>query len=108
MAKYLASVVLAVSLTNLVSFYFDLGCLPRGASGEPVNVEPQELADPSRRRAAALAYFNHELKLHSHLSSSNAFSHMAFPSFLSIAKLSELIDAIPSSDRLPVILRAVP
>ena len=44
--------------------------------------------------------------LHSHLSSFNALSHMAFPSFPSIAKLSELIDAILSSDRLPVMLRA--
>lgn len=44
--------------------------------------------------------------LHSHLSSSNAFSHMAFPSFPSTAKLSELIDTMISSDRLPVMLRA--
>ena len=44
--------------------------------------------------------------LHSHLASSNALSHMTFPSFPSIAKLSELIDAIISSDRLPVMLRA--
>jgi adiponectin receptor len=44
--------------------------------------------------------------LHSHLSSSNALSHMAFPSFPPIAKLSELIDTIISSDRLPVMLRA--
>jgi len=44
--------------------------------------------------------------LHSHLSSSNALSHVAFPSFPSIAKLSEHIDTIISSDRFPVMLRA--
>lgn len=44
--------------------------------------------------------------LHSHLSSSNALSHMAFPSFPSTTQLSELIDTMMSSDRLPVMLRA--
>jgi adiponectin receptor len=44
--------------------------------------------------------------LHFHLSSFNALSHVAFPSFPSTAKLSELMDAIMSSDCLPVILRA--
>lgn len=44
--------------------------------------------------------------LHSHLSSSNAFSHIVFPSFPSTAKLSELIDTLMSSDRVPVTLRA--
>ena len=44
--------------------------------------------------------------LHSHLSSSNAFSHMTFPSLPSTAKLSELIDTLMSSDRVPATLRA--
>ena len=48
----------------------------------------------------------HLKSLHSHLSSSNAFSHIAFPSFPSTAKLSELIDTLMSSDRVPVKLRA--
>ena len=44
--------------------------------------------------------------LHFHLSSFNALSHMAFPSFPSTAKLCELMDTVISSDCLPVILRA--
>ena len=48
---------------------------------------------------------DHLKSLHSHLSSFNALSHMAFPSFSSMTKLSELIDTIISSDRLPVMLR---
>jgi adiponectin receptor len=48
----------------------------------------------------------HLKSLHSHLSSSHALSHMAFPSFPSTAKLSELIDMMISSDRLPLMLRA--
>jgi adiponectin receptor len=44
--------------------------------------------------------------LHFHLSSFNALSHMAFPSFPSTAKLSELMDMMIYSDCLPVILRA--
>jgi adiponectin receptor len=44
--------------------------------------------------------------LHTHLSSSNPLSHMAFPSLPSTARLSELIDMMMSSDRLPVMLRA--
>jgi adiponectin receptor len=48
----------------------------------------------------------HLKSLHSHLSSSNTLFHMGFPSFPSTAKLSELIDTIISSDRLPAVLRA--
>lgn len=43
--------------------------------------------------------------LHSHLSS-NTLSHVAFMSFPSIAKLSELIDTMMSSDRFPDVLSA--
>ena len=44
--------------------------------------------------------------LHTHLSSFNSLPHMAFPSFPSIAKLSELIDTMISSDCLPLMLRS--
>ncbi|KAI0266726.1 HlyIII-domain-containing protein [Gloeopeniophorella convolvens] len=46
--------------------------------------------------------------LHSHLSSCNALPHVAFPSFPSTAKLSELIDLMISSDRFPDLLRGRP
>ncbi|KAI0305664.1 hemolysin-III related-domain-containing protein [Multifurca ochricompacta] len=49
---------------------------------------------------------NHLKSLHSHLSASNTLSHMTFPSFPSTAKLSELIDMMITSDRLPAVLRA--
>ncbi|KAN0134044.1 HlyIII domain containing protein [Lactarius tabidus] len=52
-----------------------------------------------------LTLSNHLKSLHSHLSS-NTFSHVAFTSFPSIAKLSELIDTMMSSDRVPDVLSA--
>ncbi|KAH8992802.1 HlyIII-domain-containing protein [Lactarius hatsudake] len=52
-----------------------------------------------------LTLSNHLKSLHSHLSSSDTLSHVAFPSFPSTAKLSELIDAMISSDRVPAVLR---
>lgn len=53
-----------------------------------------------------LTLSNHLKSLHSHLSSSDTLSHVAFPSFPSVAKLSELIDTMISSDRIPDVLRA--
>lgn len=53
-----------------------------------------------------LTLSNRLKSLHSHLSSSNTLSHVAFTSFPSIAKLSELIDTMMSFDRFPDVLSA--
>jgi len=53
-----------------------------------------------------LTLSNRLRSLHSHLSSPNTLSHVVFPSFPPTATLSELIDTIISSDRVPALLRA--
>jgi adiponectin receptor len=52
-----------------------------------------------------LTLSNRLKSLHSHLSS-DTLSHVAFSSFPSVAELSEHIDAMISSDRIPDVLRA--
>ncbi len=63
-----------------------------------------ELPRLPRPEQYLLTLSNHLKSLHSHLSSSDTLSHVAFPSFSSTAKLSELIDTMISSDRVPDVL----
>jgi adiponectin receptor len=61
-----------------------------------------ELPRLPRPEQYLLTLSNHLKSLHSHLSSSDTLSHVSFPS---TAKLSELIDTMISSDRVPAMLR---